>query len=136
MRIWRLPCEPGHSVKSLYELVLKAALLNSGASQTTTAEGSFDYLQYSCVLFECRSSECEVSMSAPEFRIESSHPIVSTLPRTSIASGALVHDCDLAVSIAAKCVTNPPGGTVRVVHVPTGEVVFSKVSEWGALSAE
>jgi hypothetical protein len=75
-------------------------------------------------------------MTAPPFRIESSHPIVSTLPRTDVSSGTLVHDCDLAVSIAAKCVTEPPGGVVRVVHVPTGEVVFSKVSGWGDLSSE
>lgn len=75
-------------------------------------------------------------MSTPQFRIESSHPIVSTLPRTDIASGTLLHDCDLAVTIAAKCQTDPPGGIVRVVHVPSGEVVFSKVSGWGDLSTE
>jgi hypothetical protein len=75
-------------------------------------------------------------MPVPQFRIESSHPIVSTLPHTNVASGSLLHDCDLAVSIAAKCLTEPPGGVVRVVHVPTGEVVFSKESGWGDLSAE
>jgi hypothetical protein len=75
-------------------------------------------------------------MSAPQFRIESSHPIVSTLPRTNVVSGDLVCDCDLAVCIAAKCLTKPPGGVVRVVHVPSGEVVFSKVSGWGDLSPE
>jgi hypothetical protein len=75
-------------------------------------------------------------MPAPLFRIESSHPIVSTLPRTNVVSGDLVFDCDLAVSIAAKCLTEPPGGVVRVVHVPSAEVVFSKVSGWGDLSPE
>jgi len=27
--------------------------------------------------------------------------------------------------------TDPPGGLVRVIYVPTGEIVYSKTSEWG-----
>ena len=48
-------------------------------------------------------------------------------------NGALLASLDLAVSLAAKSITDPPGGVVRVVHVPTGEVLFSKVSGWGDL---
>ena len=72
-------------------------------------------------------------MENPAYRIESSHRIVATLPRSPIYNGELLANRDLAVSLAAKCMTEPPGGLVRVVHVPSGEVVFSKTSEWGAL---
>ena len=75
-------------------------------------------------------------MSTPQFRIESSQPIVSNLTHAHVTSGAMLDDCDVAVAIAAKSTTSPPGGEVRVVHVPTGEVVFSKVSGWGDLSAD
>lgn len=72
-------------------------------------------------------------MQSPAYRIESSSPIVATLPRSPVYSGVLLADRDLAVALAAKSKTEPPGGEVRVVHVPTGEVVFSKTSDWGAL---
>lgn len=72
-------------------------------------------------------------MDDPAYKIESSHRIVATLPRSQLRSGELLADRELAVSLAAKCKTEPPGGVVRVIHVPTGEVVFSKTSEWGAL---
>ncbi|MFN4361799.1 MAG: hypothetical protein ACK4F4_13865 [Hylemonella sp.] len=72
-------------------------------------------------------------MDKPAYRIESAHRIVATLPRSPLYNGELLADRDLAVSLAAKCKTEPPGGVVKVIHVPTGEVVFSKTSEWGAL---
>lgn len=72
-------------------------------------------------------------MMTPDYMIESSQPIVTTLPRSGVRSGSRLTDRDLAVALAAKSTTCPPGGVVRVVHVPTGEVVFSKTSEWGAL---
>ena len=75
-------------------------------------------------------------MTTPQFRIESTQPIVSSLPGTHVVSGDLLHDCNLAVAIAAKSLTQPPGGVVTVVHIPTGEVVFSKVSGWGDLSTD
>jgi hypothetical protein len=73
-------------------------------------------------------------MTTSQFRIESTQPIVSSLPGAQVVSGTVVHDFDLAVAIAAKSITKPPGGVVSVVHIPTGEVVFSKVSGWGDLS--
>jgi hypothetical protein len=75
-------------------------------------------------------------MTTPQFRIESTRPIVSSLLGSHVVSGDVVHDCDLAVALAAKSLTEPPGGVVSVVHIPTGEVVFSKVSGWGDLSAD
>lgn len=72
-------------------------------------------------------------MTTLPYKIESSHPIVATRPRSSVRDGSLLADRELAVSLAAKSITSPPGGEIRVVHVPTGEVVFSKTSEWGAL---
>jgi len=73
-------------------------------------------------------------MNNPAYKIESTAPIVASLPRTNVRNGSMLADLDLAVSLAAKSITDPPGGVVRVVHVPTGEVLFSKVSGWGDLS--
>jgi hypothetical protein len=73
-----------------------------------------------------------------DFRIESSQPISSRwLPGTS-AQQYFVSDRALAVAVAAKATTRPAGAErsaeIRVVHVPTGEVVFRKPSapraEW------
>ncbi len=72
-------------------------------------------------------------MTPLPYKIESSSPIVASLPRTNVRDGARLASLDLAVSLAAKSITDPPGGVVRVVHVPTGEVLFSKVSGWGEL---
>lgn len=73
-------------------------------------------------------------MTTLPYKIESSSPIVASLPRTNVRNGSMLANLDLAVSLAAKSITDPPGGVVRVVHVPTGEVLFSKVSGWGDLS--
>ncbi len=72
-------------------------------------------------------------MDKPAYRIESAHRIVETMPPSLLHSGELLADRELAVSLAAKCKTEPPGGVVKVIHVPTGEVVFSKTSDWGTL---
>jgi hypothetical protein len=72
-------------------------------------------------------------MNTPAYKIESTAPIVASLPRTQVRNGVMLADLDLAVSLAAKSITDPPGGVVRVIHVATGEVLFSKVSGWGDL---
>lgn len=72
-------------------------------------------------------------MTPLSYRIESSSPIVASLHRSDVREGSLLASRELAVALAAKSITHPPGGVVRVVHVPTGEVVFSKVSGWGEL---
>jgi len=65
-------------------------------------------------------------MTSADYRIESSHPIASLLLPTSGAQQYFVSDRALAVSLAAKSRTEPKGQEIRVVHVPTGEVVFRK----------
>ena len=72
-------------------------------------------------------------MNIPAYKIESTAPIVASLPGAQVRDGSRLASRELAVSLAAKSITDPPGGVVRVVHVPTGEVLFSKVSGWGDL---
>jgi hypothetical protein len=72
-------------------------------------------------------------MTPADYRIESSHPIASPWLPASGAQQHFVSDRGLAVAMAAKSTTRP-GKEIRVVHVPTGEVVFRKTSparsEW------
>lgn len=66
-------------------------------------------------------------MSPADYRIESSHPVVNRLlPAMNLQRS--YHDPSLAVAVAAKSVTVPMGQEIRVVHVPTGEVVFRTTS--------
>ena len=65
-------------------------------------------------------------MSPADFRVESNHPITGRLWPASGAHQYLFNNRDLAVAMAAKSVTHPSGQEIRVVHVPTGEVVFRK----------
>lgn len=65
-------------------------------------------------------------MTPADYRIESSYPIASCLLPVSGAQQYFVSDRALAVSVAAKSSTRPNGQEIRVVHVPTGEIVFRK----------
>jgi hypothetical protein len=65
-------------------------------------------------------------MASADYRIESSHPLTSRLWPASGSEQYLVNDRALAVALAAKSFTRPSGQEIRVVHVPTGEVVFRK----------
>ena len=65
-------------------------------------------------------------MKAANYRIESSHPIQFRLLPSPGASEYVLSDGALAVAMAAKSVTVPPGQEIRVVHIPSGEVVFRK----------
>ena len=74
--------------------------------------------------------------SRGEFRIESNRTLRN--PHWAVPVGAsseskevLVHDRSLAVAMAAKTGTVPCGGEIRVVHTPTGEVIFRKQNECG-----
>lgn len=67
-----------------------------------------------------------------EYRIESNRALRS--PHWWPAGARqkwLHHDRSLAVALAAKTRTVPCGGEVRVVHMPTGEVIFRKLNECG-----
>ena len=64
-------------------------------------------------------------MGSAEFRVESNHPMAGHfLPRPG-AHEYFFSDRALAVTLAAKSFTRP-SSEIRVVHVPTGEVVFRK----------
>ena len=65
-------------------------------------------------------------MNALNYRIESSHPKVCPLLSASLETAALMSDSETAVAVAAKSVTQPSGHEIRVVYIPTGEVIFSK----------
>lgn len=65
-------------------------------------------------------------MTSADFRIESSHPIASRLLPLDGSQHYLLSDRALAVAVAAKAVTYPQGQEIRVVHVPTGEILFRK----------
>jgi len=68
-------------------------------------------------------------MSANTYRVESSHPIVGPLwPKFKAAKFHTFVDRALAVVMAAKSTTSPSGHEIRVVHVPTGEIVFRKTT--------
>lgn len=74
-------------------------------------------------------------MTSPDYRIESSHPLACRLLPATGSKQVLVGDRALAVAMAAKSTTQPSGQEIRVVHVPTGEIVFRKAAgtraEWG-----
>ena len=62
-------------------------------------------------------------MVSNEFHIESNHQVVNRLlPKARVEEW--FSDSSQAVAVAAKCVPNSFGDEVRVVHVPTGEVIF------------
>ncbi len=65
-------------------------------------------------------------MACAEFRIESDHPISGQLWPLAGTRELLVGNRALAVAMAAKSTTQPPGREIRVVHLPTGEVLFRK----------
>ena len=71
-------------------------------------------------------------MTSADYRIESSRPIASRFwPAAGTHRQVAVHDRALAVSLAAKSFNHD--SEIRVVHVPTGEVVFRKPpqrAEW------
>jgi hypothetical protein len=62
-------------------------------------------------------------MTSADFRLESNSPIASRLLPQSGSQQYLFSDRGLAVAMAAKC-TSPQ--EIRVVHRPSGEVVFRK----------
>jgi hypothetical protein len=64
-------------------------------------------------------------MSSADFRVESNQPITGRFFPVPGSQQYLFSDRSLAVAMAAKSYTKP-SSEIRVVHVPTGEVVFRK----------
>lgn len=63
-------------------------------------------------------------MTSADYRIESNQPIASRFWPAAGSRAFAVNDRDLAITMAAKSFTQD--SEIRVVHVPTGEVVFRK----------
>ena len=68
-------------------------------------------------------------MKSGDYRIESSHPVSCRLLPSPDAFIYFFRDGALAVAMAAKSVTTPAGKEIRVIHIPTGEVIFLKSAE-------
>ena len=66
-------------------------------------------------------------MTSADFRIESSQPMAGRFWPGAPERAYAIRDRALAVSLAAKSLRS--GSEIRVVHVPTGEVVFRKPPE-------
>lgn len=67
-------------------------------------------------------------MTSTDYRIESSHPLAHRFLAGTRSPQYMFSDRALAVAMAAKSVTSPTGQEIRVVHVPTGEIVFCKAA--------
>ena len=65
-------------------------------------------------------------MTSAEYRIESNRPLSGRLVPLGGERQFLVGDRGLAVSLAAKNFRPVCGQEIRVVHVPTGEIVYRK----------
>jgi hypothetical protein len=62
-------------------------------------------------------------MTSADFRVESNNPIAGRLLPQSGSQQYFFSDRGLAVALAAKSTSRQE---IRVVHVPSGEVVFRK----------
>lgn len=67
-------------------------------------------------------------MAYGDYRIESNQPLAGRLWPLPGAQDHLFSDRSLAVAMAAKSLTSPSGQEIRVVHVPSGEIVFRKTA--------
>lgn len=65
-------------------------------------------------------------MSSPLYRIESQYPIMGPLLAGVSLNPIDIADRGAAIAIAAKSQTKPPGMEIRVIHQPSGEVVYCK----------
>jgi hypothetical protein len=75
---------------------------------------------------ETETQPSNMIMMSSEFRVESDHPISGRQLPVSDSRQYSIGDHPLAVAMAEESDTQPSGREIRVVHVPTGEVVFRK----------
>ncbi|NNU44457.1 hypothetical protein [Ramlibacter montanisoli] len=73
-------------------------------------------------------------MTSADYRIESTQPIAGRFWPAAGSRQLSVKDRALAISLAAKSFTR--SSEIRVVHVPTGEVVFRKPPHRAETGAE
>ena len=63
-------------------------------------------------------------MVSAQYRIESRDSLMGSLiPSPNF--NHLYADCSLALAVAVKSVADPTRQEVRVIHIPSGEIVFS-----------
>lgn len=65
-------------------------------------------------------------MKKDTYRIESNHPMMGPLLPPLGSKFIHIGDRDLAIVLATKSTTRPLGHEIRLVHVPTGAIVFRK----------
>lgn len=76
-------------------------------------------------------------MSSAAYRVESNFPIVGPLLPGIVSSKFFnLVDRALAIVVAAKSFTKPFGQEIRVVHVPTGEIVYRKTASTPGTSCD
>lgn len=61
-----------------------------------------------------------------DYRIESDYPMVGPLLPKAKNANVMMENRSLAIVAAAKSQTIPDGQEIRVVYLPTGEVVYRK----------
>jgi hypothetical protein len=71
------------------------------------------------------------AMASADYRIESNCPLINRLLPQPGPSRFTFADRAMAVAMAAKGFASPSGQEIRVVHIPSGEVVYRKAAEWG-----
>jgi hypothetical protein len=62
-------------------------------------------------------------MASAQYRIESRSPLMGSLLPPALFK-QMYADRSLAVAVAVKSVSDPSCQQVKVIHVPTGEIVF------------
>lgn len=62
------------------------------------------------------------AVPAARYRIEGGIPLIGSL--LPPGNEHLYVDCSLAVAVAVKSVADPTRQQVRVIHIPSGEIIF------------
>ena len=68
-------------------------------------------------------------MTSADYRIESDLPLISRLVPSADVSKFTFTDWTMAVAVAAKGFISASGQEIRVVHVPSGEVLYRKAAD-------
>ncbi len=63
-------------------------------------------------------------MASAQYRIESRNPLLGSLLPPTPNFQSLYADRSLAVAVAVKSLADPTRQQIRVVHIPSGEIVF------------
>ncbi len=67
-------------------------------------------------------------MTNATYRVESTYPMMGPLLPLAGTRFHHLYDRALAIVLAAKSMTKPIGHEIRVVHVPTENVIFRKTA--------